>query len=91
MNLLKLDLRKLQGVRFNVGISSIRLKSTIFLQNWHDMAHFDENTPPFEILSQISENHFRRMKKIYLCQKAYFSAERLNLLLKQKLLNKNFV
>ena len=41
----------IQGVRFNMGISSIGLKSSIFHQKWHDMAHFEENTPPFDTLS----------------------------------------
>ena len=45
----------LQGVRFNVGISTIRLKSTIFPQNWRNMAHLTENTPPFEILTKKSD------------------------------------
>ena len=45
----------LQGVRFNVGISTIRLESTIFPQNWRNMAHLTENTPPFEILTKKSD------------------------------------
>ena len=45
----------LQGVRFNVGISSTRLKSTILPQNWYYLAHFEENTPPFVILSKKSD------------------------------------
>ena len=46
------------GVRFNVVFCSIGLKSAIFTQNWHNMAHFEENTPPFVILSQKIENYF---------------------------------
>jgi len=42
----------IQGVRLNVVFSSIRLKSTILSQNWQDMAHLDENIPPFVILSK---------------------------------------
>ena len=50
--LLEQDFSKLQGVRFNVGISSTWLKSTILLENLHGMAHFLENMPPFVILSK---------------------------------------
>ena len=46
------DLKLLQGVRFNVGISSTGLKSTFLSQNWHDIAYFEGNTPPFVILSK---------------------------------------
>ena len=51
-------LTNVQGVRFNVGISSTRLKLTIVPQNWHYMAHFEENTPPFDILSRKSKDYF---------------------------------
>ena len=54
----------LQGVRFNVGISTIGLSSTMLHQNWHDIAHYEVNIPPFEFLSQKSEKYFCMMKKM---------------------------
>ena len=69
---------KIQGVRFNVVFCSIGLKSAILTQNWQNMANFEENTPPFVILSKkfiklvFKHDFFQCLQKHYFLIKMIF-------------------